>query len=409
MKILVLNCGSSSLKYQLINMENEEVLAWGLVEKIGEAKPYLKHQRKEKKDFKLEKNIANHNQAVELVLKILQDEKYGVISNMEEINVVGHRVVHGGEKFSGSVLITDEVINALKENIKLAPLHNPANIVGIEVSQQLMPETPDVGVFDTAFHQSMPAASYLYPLPYDWYENHGVRKYGFHGTSHKFVCRRGAELLKKSYDDLKIISCHLGNGASIAAVNKGTVVDTSMGLTPLEGLAMGTRVGDMDPGIIPYIMKEKKLDITEIDRILNKESGVLGISGISNDFRDLSEAAASGNKRAATAIDIFVNRVKKYIGSYIALMGGLDLLVFTAGIGENAVEIREEILNNMEYLGIEIDKKRNNNRAQEIKISNENSKVEVYVIPTNEELVIARESKKIVEEHIKKIIKKLIE
>lgn len=409
MKILVLNCGSSSLKYQLINMENEEVLAWGLVEKIGEAKPYLKHQRKEKKDFKLEKNIANHNQAVELVLKILQDEKYGVISNMEEINVVGHRVVHGGEKFSGSVLITDEVINVLKENIKLAPLHNPANIVGIEVSQQLMPETPDVGVFDTAFHQSMPAASYLYPLPYDWYENHGVRKYGFHGTSHKFVCRRGAELLKKSYDDLKIISCHLGNGASIAAVNKGTVVDTSMGLTPLEGLAMGTRVGDMDPGIIPYIMKEKNLDITEIDRILNKESGVLGISGISNDFRDLSEAAASGNKRAATAIDIFVNRVKKYIGSYIALMGGLDLLVFTAGIGENAVEIREEILNNMEYLGIEIDKKRNNNRAQEIKISNENSKVEVYVIPTNEELVIARESKKIVEEHIKKIIKKLIE
>lgn len=408
MKVFVLNCGSSSLKYQLININKEEVLASGLVEKIAEKSSFFKHKGKNKKEFQLEKKINNHKQAVKMVLEILKDEQYGVISDVDEINVVGHRVVHGGEKFSGSVLITDKVINALKENIKLAPLHNPANIEGIKVSQQLMPKTPDVGVFDTAFHQSMPASSYLYPLPYEWYQEYGVRKYGFHGISHKFVCQRGAELLNKNYNELKIISCHLGNGASIAAVKEGKVVDTSMGLTPLAGLAMGTRVGDMDPGIIPYIMKEKNLDITEIDRILNEESGVLGISGVSNDFRDLSKEAAAGNKRAEIALTIFINKVKKYIGSYIALIGGLDLLIFTAGIGENAVEVRAEILKNMEYLGIKVDLNKNDNRAEEIKISTENSAAEVYIIPTNEELVIAREAKKIIEKHIKDIVIDLI-
>jgi acetate kinase len=403
MNVFVLNCGSSSLKYQLINMKNEKVAAQGLVEKIGEEISFLKHNSNGD-EVVIEENIKDHNQAIEMVLEVLQSSEHGVIKNMDEINVVGHRVVHAGEKFSGSVLITKEVIDALRENIKLAPLHNPANIIGIEVSKKLMPKTPDAGVFDTAFHQSMPAESFLYALPYEWYEENGVRRYGFHGTSHKYVSERGAEILNKDYNQLKIITCHLGNGASMAAVDRGEVIDTSMGLTPLEGLVMGTRPGDLDPGIIPYIMKERNMTIEEVDQAFNKASGVLGISGVSNDFRELSEAAEKGNKRAELAVDIFCRRVKKYIGAYIALMGGVDLLIFTAGIGENAVDVRSKILSNLEYLGIKIDEEKNKNRGKEIKISSDSSAVDVYIIPTNEELVIAREAKKIVENHIKNLI-----
>lgn len=403
MNVFVLNCGSSSLKYQLINMKNEKVAAQGLVEKIGEEISFLKHNSNGD-EVVIEENIKDHNQAIEMVLEVLQSSEHGVIKNMDEINVVGHRVVHAGEKFSGSVLITKEVIDALRENIKLAPLHNPANIIGIEVSKKLMPKTPDAGVFDTAFHQSMPAESFLYALPYEWYEENGVRRYGFHGTSHKYVSERGAEILNKDYNQLKIITCHLGNGASMAAVDRGEVIDTSMGLTPLEGLVMGTRPGDLDPGIIPYIMKERNMTIEEVDQAFNKASGVLGISGVSNDFRELSEAAEKGNKRAELAVNIFCRRVKKYIGAYIALMGGVDLLIFTAGIGENAVDVRSKILSNLEYLGIKIDEEKNKNRGKEIKISSDSSAVDVYIIPTNEELVIAREAKKIVENHIKNLI-----
>jgi acetate kinase len=403
MNVFVLNCGSSSLKYQLINMKNEKVAAQGLVEKIGEEVSFLKHNSNGD-EVVIEEKINDHNQAIEMVLEVLQSSEHGVIKNMDEINVVGHRVVHAGEKFSGSVLITKEVIDALRENIKLAPLHNPANIIGIEVSKKLMPKTPDVGVFDTAFHQSMSAESFLYALPYEWYEENGVRRYGFHGTSHKYVSERGAEILNKDYNELKIITCHLGNGASMAAVDRGEVIDTSMGLTPLEGLVMGTRPGDIDPGIIPYIMKERNMTIEEVDQALNKASGVLGISGVSNDFRELAEAAEKGDKRAELAEDIFCRRVKKYIGSYVALMNGVDLLIFTAGIGENAVEVRAKILSSLEYLGIKIDEEKNKNRGKEIKISSDSSAVDVYIIPTNEELVIAREAKIIVENHIKDLI-----
>jgi len=408
MKVFVLNCGSSSLKYQLINMEDETVLAKGLVEKIGEEISVLKHEAINKEELEITEKISDHNKAIKMVLDVLQDEKTGVIKNMDEISAVGHRVVHGGEKFSGSVLINDAVSEALRENIKLAPLHNPANLIGIEVSQKLMPDTPNIGVFDTAFHQSMPEQSFLYAVPYSWYKENGVRRYGFHGTSHKFVSERASELDGRNCEDLKIITCHLGNGASIAAVDRGRVVDTSMGLTPLEGLAMGTRSGDIDPGIIPYIMKERDLSIEDVDEVLNKESGVLGISGVSNDFRDLSEAAEAGSRRAELALKIFCRRVKKYIGAYAAVMGGVDILVFTAGIGENAVDVKEMILSDMEYFGICIDKEKNNCRGEEIKISKKESAVKVYVIPTNEELVIAREAKEIIENHIKSVLKDIL-
>jgi len=408
MNVFVLNCGSSSLKYQLINMKNEKVIARGIVEKIGENISYLIHEADSHDRVEIEEKIKDHNQAIEMVLEILQSKEHGVIDNMDQINVVGHRVVHGGDKFSGSVLINQELITALKDNIKLAPLHNPANIMGIEVSKKLMPRTPDVGVFDTAFHQSMEAESYLYALPYEWYEENGVRRYGFHGTSHKYVSERGAEILNKDYNSLKIISCHLGNGASMAAIDGGKVIDTSMGLTPLEGLVMGTRSGNLDAGIIPYIMRERNMSIQEIDEVLNKESGVLGISGVSNDFRDISEAAEAGSKRAQLAINIFCRSVKKYIGSYAALLGGIDLLIFTAGIGENAVNIRTRILSNMECLGIRLNKEKNKLRGEEVKISSEDSKVTVYVIPTNEDLVIASAAKNIIENHIKNIVEEML-
>jgi acetate kinase len=396
MKILVLNCGSSSLKYQLINIEGESVLAKGLVERIGIDGAFLEHEPATGEEVKIESEIEDHSVAIKMVIDTLLDDDYGVIDSMDEINSVGHRVVHGGEEFADSVLIDDEVYNAIDDVKDLAPLHNPPNLLGIQVSRELMPETPDVAVFDTAFHQTMPAKSYMYALPYELYENHGVRRYGFHGTSHKYVANKAAEILDKDIEDLNIITCHLGNGASMAAVDGGKVLDTSMGLTPLEGLVMGTRCGDMDPAIIPFIMKKEDLDADEVDTLMNKKSGVAGVSGISNDFRDLEEAAEDGNERARLAIDLFCQRVKKYIGSYSAVLSGVDVIVFTAGIGENGIDVRENILDGLGYLGVELDKNKNNIRGEEKIISTDNSKTVAMVVPTNEELMIARDTKRLV-------------
>lgn len=391
MNVLVINCGSSSLKYQLINMENEDVLAKGLAERIG-LDGVIKHQAEGKEEVKLDDKLNNHKDAIKVVLDLLVDEKVGAIKSLDEIDVVGHRVVHGGEKFAGSVIINDEVIAAMEECIDLAPLHNPPNITGIKACQELMPNVTMTGVFDTAFHQTMSKKAYIYPLPYELYEELGVRKYGFHGTSHKYVANRVAELIGEDIEDLKIVTCHLGNGASATAIRGGKSVDTSMGLTPLEGLAMGTRSGSIDPAIITFLMNKKNMTIDEVDELLNKKSGVLGISGVSNDFRDIEKAAEEGNKRAQLALDKFYYIVKKYIASYTAAMGGIDVLVFTAGLGENSIEARKAICEDLEYLGIEIDDENNNVRGKEQLISKEGKKVKVYVIPTNEELMIAREA-----------------
>jgi len=391
MNVLVINCGSSSLKYQLINMENEDVLAKGLAERIG-LDGVIKHQVEGKEEVKLDDKLNNHKDAIKVVLDLLVDEKVGAIKSLDEIDVVGHRVVHGGEKFAGSVIINDEVIAAMEECIDLAPLHNPPNITGIKACQELMPNVTMTGVFDTAFHQTMSKKAYIYPLPYELYEELGVRKYGFHGTSHKYVANRVAELIGEDIEDLKIVTCHLGNGASATAIRGGKSVDTSMGLTPLEGLAMGTRSGSIDPAIITFLMNKKKMTIDEVDELLNKKSGVLGISGVSNDFRDIEKAAEEGNERAQLALDKFYYIVKKYIASYTAAMGGIDVLVFTAGLGENSIEARKAICEDLEYLGIEIDDENNNVRGKEQLISKEGKKVKVYVIPTNEELMIAREA-----------------
>jgi acetate kinase len=391
MNVLVINCGSSSLKYQLINMENEDVLAKGLAERIG-LDGVIKHQAEGKEEVKLDDKLNNHKDAIKVVLDLLVDEKVGAIKSLDEIDVVGHRVVHGGEKFAGSVIINDEVIAAMEECIDLAPLHNPPNITGIKACQELMPNVTMTGVFDTAFHQTMSKKAYIYPLPYELYEELGVRKYGFHGTSHKYVANRVAELIGEDIEDLKIVTCHLGNGASATAIRGGKSVDTSMGLTPLEGLAMGTRSGSIDPAIITFLMNKKKMTIDEVDELLNKKSGVLGISGVSNDFRDIEKAAEEGNERAQLALDKFYYIVKKYIASYTAAMGGIDVLVFTAGLGENSIEARKAICEDLEYLGIEIDDENNNVRGKEQLISKEGKKVKVYVIPTNEELMIAREA-----------------
>ncbi|SJZ55144.1 acetate/propionate family kinase [Selenihalanaerobacter shriftii] len=396
MKVLVLNCGSSSLKYQLINMKDESVLAKGLVERIGIEGAFLEHEPTEGEDVKIENEIADHSVAIKMVINALLDGDHGVINSMDEINAVGHRVVHGGEKFADSVLIDDEVYNAIDDVKDLAPLHNPPNLLGIEVSQELMPKTPDVAVFDTAFHQTMPAKSYMYALPYELYEKYGVRRYGFHGTSHKYVSQKAAEILDKPIEDLKIITCHLGNGASMAAVDGGKVMDTSMGLTPLEGLVMGTRCGDIDPAIIPFIMEKEDLNAKEVDNLMNKRSGVAGVSDISNDFRDLEEATAKGDEKAKLAIDLFCQRVKKYIGSYSAILGGVDAIVFTAGIGENGIEIREQILKGLEYLGVKLDTEKNDIRGKEQVISMDDSETKAMVIPTNEELMIARDTKRLV-------------
>lgn len=397
MKVLVINCGSSSLKYQLINMENEQVMAKGLVERIGIEGSQLKHQPEGMEKIVIEKPMKDHKDAIKVVLDALVDENHGVIKDMNEISAVGHRVVHGGEKYSGSVLINDDVMKALEECTHLAPLHNPPNIIGINACKELMPQTPMVAVFDTAFHQTMPKHAYMYALPYELYEKHGIRRYGFHGTSHRYVSKVAADQVGKDLKDLKIVTCHLGNGASVAAIDGGKSVDTSMGFTPLEGLAMGTRCGDIDPAIVTFLQGAENMSYDEVNSLMNKKSGVLGLSGVSSDFRDIENAAFDGNERAQLALDVFHYKVKKYIGSYIAAMGGIDILVFTAGLGENSPETRFEVCKNMEYLGITIDEAKNKVRGKIQEISVEGAKVKVFVIPTNEELMIARDTKEIVE------------
>ena len=397
MKILVLNCGSSSLKYQLIDMENEAVLCIGLVERIGIEGSILT-QKKDGVEGKYvkEQPMKDHQDAIKLVLEGVLDSTYGGVKDMAEIDAVGHRVVHGGEKFASSVIITEEVEEAMRKCSELAPLHNPANLMGIDAIKAVLPGVPNVGVFDTAFHQTMPASSYLYGLPHRLYTEYGVRRYGFHGTSHKYVSQRAAEMLGKDIADLKIITCHLGNGASIAAVDGGKVVDTSMGLTPLEGLIMGTRCGDIDPAIIPFIMKKENLDADGVDKLMNKESGVYGMTGISSDFRDICDAAAEGNQQAIDALDAYHKRVKKYIGAYAAEMNGVDAIVFTAGLGENGIDDRLAIASNLEVLGVKMDAEANNVRGKETVISAADSKVKVLLIPTNEELMIARDTLELV-------------
>ncbi len=396
MNILVINCGSSSLKYQLLDMEKESVLAIGLAERIGIEGSRIKHETTGKEKVVIEEPMPNHKEAIRLVLDTIVDKEIGAIKSLKEIQAVGHRVVHGGEKFSGSVIITEEVVQAMEDCIELAPLHNPPNIIGIKACQELMPGVPMVGVFDTAFHQTMPEYSFIYPLPYELYKELGIRKYGFHGTSHKYVSQRVGEITGKDIKDLKIVTCHLGNGASLAAIKDGVSIDTSMGLTPLEGLAMGTRSGSMDPAIITFLMEKKKLTIEGVNNLINKESGVLGLSGVSSDFRDIEEAAEKGNKRAVLALEKYYYIVKKYIGSYAAAMGGLDVVIFTAGLGENSISAREKICEGLEFMGIEIDKEKNNVRGKEALISKDDSKVEVFVIPTNEELMIARDTELLV-------------
>ena len=396
MKVLVINCGSSSLKYQVLEMETEELLCKGLVERIGIEGSVIKHEKIGMDKWVLETPMKDHKDAIGHVVNALTDPDHGVAKSMDEIGAVGHRVVHAGEKYAGSVLITDDVIKALEECIDLAPLHNPANLQGIAACQALMPDTPMVGVFDTAFHQSMPAESYLYALPYEYYTKYGVRRYGFHGTSHRYVSMRAAEMLGKDIKDLKIITCHLGNGASLAAVDGGKVFDTSMGFTPVAGLVMGTRCGDIDPAILGFVAAKEGKDLAGMDKVINKESGVYGLSGVSSDFRDVETAANEGNERAATALKVYAHRVKSYIGAYMAEMNGCDAIVFTAGLGENGITMRKAICENMEALGIELCDERNNVRGKDTVISKDSSKVKILLIPTNEELMIAKDTYEIV-------------
>ncbi|MBS6600490.1 MAG: acetate kinase [Clostridium sp.] len=396
MKILVLNCGSSSLKYQLFNMDNERVLAQGVVERIGLNNSILTHKKGEEEKYKINIDFKNHKEALTKVLQLLTSKEQGVLKSLNEIHAVGHRVVHGGEKYSKAVLIDEDVKKSIKALFSLAPLHNPANLIGIEICEDIMKNTPMVALFDTAFHQSMNKEEYLYAIPYELYKENGIRKYGFHGSSHKYVSEKAAELLKKDIKDLKIISCHLGNGASICAIKDGKSFDTTMGFSPLDGLVMGTRSGSIDPTIPIYLMKNNNLSIEEVDNLLNKKSGVLGISEVSSDFRDIEEEAMKGNEKASLALDIFHYKIKTQIGSYIAALNGVDIIIFTAGVGENGPETREAILKDMEFFGIVLDKEKNKVRGKIQEISAENSKVKVFVIPTNEELVIARETKKII-------------
>ena len=392
MNVLVINCGSSSLKYQVIDSESEQVLAKGLCERIGiDGRLVYTPAGGEKEVSDLD--MPTHKQAVQYVIDALTNEKTGVIKSLDEIGAVGHRLVHGGEKFASSTVIDDDVIKAVEEVSDLAPLHNPANLIGVRACQELMPGTPMVGVFDTAFHQTMPMEAYMYGLPYEYYEKYKVRKYGFHGTSHSFVSKRMAEILGKPVEDLKIIVCHLGGGASVCAVKGGKSVDTSMGLSPLEGLIMGTRSGDIDPSAMEFICKKENLDIDGIMEVLNKKSGVQGLSGVSSDFRDLQAGAAEGNERCAMAVDVFCYRVLKYIGAYVAAMNGVDAIVFTAGLGENDEIVRRKIVSRLGYLGIKLNDEVNNaNRGKEVEISTADSKVPVWVVPTNEELAIARDT-----------------
>lgn len=396
MNILVINCGSSSLKYQLIDSDSEKVLAKGLCERIGIDGSLLTHTPAGKDKVKVETPMPNHTVAIQLVIDALTNAEHGVIKSLSEIGAVGHRVVHGGEKFASSVVVTDEVIKAIEEVSDLAPLHNPANLIGISACQEIMPGVPMVAVFDTAFHQTMPEKAYMYGLPYEYYEKYKVRRYGFHGTSHDYVSNRAAEMLGKNRDDMKIIVCHLGNGGSVSAVNHGKCVDTSMGMTPLEGLIMGTRSGDIDPAICDFICQKEGLTPADMNNILNKKSGVLGMSGISSDFRDIEDAEAKGDKRAAVALDAFYYRVAKYIGAYTAAMNGVDAIAFTAGVGENNGIGRAIICEYLQYLGTEIDVEKNNIRGEERIISKEGSKVALLCVPTNEELAIARQTLELV-------------
>jgi acetate kinase len=377
-------------------MNDESVLAKGLVERIGLEGAKLSHRPSNKDRYEIVTEIENHEKAIKLVLDALVDKEHGVMESMDEINAIGHRVVHGGESFSKSVLIDDVVMKALNDNIALAPLHNPPNIMGIEACKKLMPNTPQVSVFDTAFHQSIPKHTFLYGIPYEYYEKHKIRKYGFHGTSHKYVAQRAAAMLNKPLEELKIITCHLGNGASICAVDGGKSVETSMGFTPLEGLMMGTRSGDIDPAIVSFLMEKENLTVSEVNNVLNKKSGVLGVSGVSSDFRDIEAAAKEGNERAQLALEKFAQMVKEYIGSYAAVMNGVDALVFTAGLGENSYEMRSNICKDLSFFGIEINQEKNKTRGEEVDVSADNSKVRILVIPTNEELMIARDTMEIV-------------
>ena len=396
MKILVINCGSSSLKYQVLDMNGEVLLAKGLVERIGLEGSVITHEKIGMDKVVTMTPMENHKKAIALVLEAIINKEHGVVNDMSEIQAVGHRVVHAGEKYASSVLITEDVMAALEECVALAPLHNPPNLLGIEACRELMPTTPMVGVFDTAFHQTMKPASYIYAIPYEYYEKYGVRRYGFHGTSHRYVSQKCAEILEEDVKNLKIITCHLGNGASIAAVQNGICVDTSMGFTPLEGLVMGTRCGDIDPAIVTFLQDAENLTSDQVNDIMNKKSGVFGISGVSSDFRDIETAAAEGNERAKLAIDIFAQKVRKYIGAYIAEMNGVDAIVFTAGVGENGIDMRKTICAGLDNLGIMLDDEKNNVRGKDRVISTDDSKVKIVLIPTDEELTIARDTKEIV-------------
>ncbi len=396
MKVLVLNCGSSSIKYQFFDTVEKLALAKGVVERIGMSSAVLSHSRYDGDGIKIVGEILDHAIAIEYVLGVMLSKNHGVIDSKEDIEAVGHRVVHGGETFTDSILITDEVMQVLQDNIELAPLHNPPNIKGVQAVKRILPNVPQCAVFDTAFHTKMPMKSFLYGIPYELYKKHKIRKYGFHGTSHSYVAHKAAEILGKNYKELKIVTAHLGNGCSMAAIKNGISIDTSMGFTPLEGLLMGTRSGDLDPSLILYIMGKEGLSLNEAGTLLNKHSGLIGISGVSSDMRELITAIKEGNKRAQVAFDIFCYRIKKYLGSYAAAMGGIDVFVFTGGIGENSPEVREEVCKDMSFLGIQLDVEKNL-RKEEI-ISKEGSLVPILRIPTNEELVIALDTNKIVEE-----------
>lgn len=398
MKILVLNCGSSSIKYKLFEMESKEVIAQGGIEKIGMKGSFLKLTLPDGQKVMLEGEILEHRAGIEYILGVMLSEKYGCIKSLDEIDAVGHRVVHGGERFNTSVLITDEVIAMLNDCIDLAPLHNPPNLKGIYAIRELMPETPQVSVFDTAFHQTMPDYAYTYGIPYALYEKYGIRRYGFHGTSHRYVSKRVCDFLGVPFEEQRIITAHIGNGGSVTAIKNGKSVDTSMGMTPVEGLIMGTRSGDLDPGVISFIMEKEHMGTKGITTLLNKFSGVLGISGISSDMREIQDGIINGNNRAILAMSTYNYRIKKYVGSYAAVLGGVDILVFTGGVGENQAITRSDVCKNMEFMGIELDEELNNAvRAKEVVISKPSSKVKVVIIPTDEELTIAKDTMEIMQ------------
>ena len=401
MNILVLNCGSSSIKYQLLDFENRRTLAKGIVEKVGLKGSFLKHEKEHGEIVKLEGEIIDHQIGIEYVLGVMISKKHGCIRALSEINAVGHRMVHGGELFKDSSLINDDTLKNFKACIPLAPLHNPANLEGVKAMQYLLPEVPQVAVFDTAFHQTMPARAYMYALPYSLYKKYGIRRYGFHGTSHYYVARRACEILGAPMESMKIVTCHLGNGASVAAIKNGKSIDTSMGLTPVEGLMMGTRTGDMDLGALTFVMEKEELNIAVANTLVNKHSGMLGITGVSSDMREIEKASEAGNERAILGLDMFRYRIKKYIGSFTAALGGLDLLIFTGGIGENDPVTRELCCSEMEYMGLEFDPQKNNGvRGKEMLLSKPGSRVKVMTIPTNEELVIAEHTYRIVSENL---------